>query len=326
MKTTTLAIIAVTFCSFSIAHAAPVTFDWATVGNPGNADDTHGAGYGSVAYTYRISKTEVTNAQYTVFLNAVATADPNGLYNPDMWLNTFGSKIQRSGTSGSYTYSVATERANRPVNFVSYLDAMRFTNWLENGQPTGAQGPGTTEDGVYAISDGLSEVRNSSATYFLPSEDEWYKAAYYDPVAGVYYDYPTGTDSLPSNDLFISDPGNNANFRQGSYTIGSPYWMTEVGSFGNSESPYGTFDQGGNVWEWNETLVSSSRRGVRGGGWFLYSSSLRAVNRSNDFPTEEDNNIGFRVASIVASIPEPGSMTLAVSMGVVVLMRRRRVS
>ena len=39
------------------------------------------------------------------------------------------------------------------------------------------------------------------------------------------------------------------------YTIGSPYYTTEVGEFENSESPYGTFDQGGNIWEWNETVI-----------------------------------------------------------------------
>ena len=58
---------------FASAHAA--TFDWINVNDPGNANDTHGADYGGVDYAYRISKHEVTNAQYAEFLNSV---DPSG--------------------------------------------------------------------------------------------------------------------------------------------------------------------------------------------------------------------------------------------------------
>ena len=128
---------------------AQVTFDWATVGNPGNPGEVRPQGtFGSVADVYRISKHEVTNDQYTAFLNAVAGADPNGLYNASMGISASGG-ITQSGTGGNFSYAVKSGQGNHPVNFVSFLDAMRFTNWLENGQPVGAQGSGTTEDGVY---------------------------------------------------------------------------------------------------------------------------------------------------------------------------------
>ncbi len=131
---------------------------------------------GAVDYNYRISKHEVTNAQYTDFLNAVADADPNGLYSTYMGSSTRGG-IVRSGSATSYTYTVKSEAAgqgpggtdytyaDKPVVCVSYFDAMRFTNWLENDQPTGAQGSGTTEAGVYTISNGVSETRAPDATY-----------------------------------------------------------------------------------------------------------------------------------------------------------------
>ncbi|MBN2293563.1 MAG: SUMF1/EgtB/PvdO family nonheme iron enzyme [Pirellulales bacterium] len=330
--TTILTIFLLAFCCATTAHG--VTFDWVTVGNPGNAGDTKvmgdgTSGHGSVSYTYRISKYEVTTSQYVEFLNAVAASDLKGLYRPSMSSDIFGCKIEQTGSDGSYSYSVAADRAKRPVNFVSFFDAMRFVNWLENGQPTGAQGPGTTEDGVYTISDGVSEVRNPNATYFIPSEDEWYKAAYHknDGVTGNYWDYPTQSDwpNKPSNDLIDPDPGNNANFYEyydNSYTIGGPYWMTEVGEFENSESPYGTYDQGGNVWEWNEAIMGGMFRGMRGGS-FRYSSVstyLDASNRIHYNPRFEINSFGFRVAR---SIPEPASFILLACMAIPVMILRR---
>ena len=151
--------------------------EWITVGDPGNVDDTHGEGYGGVDYVFDIARHEVTNAQYCVFLNAVAAYDPNGLYNTSMGSGYGG--ITRSGSSGSYTYSTFTGRANMPVNYVSWYDTLGFANWMHNGKPTGDQDASTTEDGAYDMSLGSNVVRKLGARVFLPSEDEWYKAAYY---------------------------------------------------------------------------------------------------------------------------------------------------
>ena len=101
-----LAAIAAVLFPAAGAHAE-ITLEMVTVGNPGNANDT--TGYGGVDYVYAIGKYEVTAGQYTAFLNAVAATDTYGLYNTDMWSNDDGCKIQRSGSSGSYTYSVAAD-------------------------------------------------------------------------------------------------------------------------------------------------------------------------------------------------------------------------
>src|SRR3990172_3000991 len=110
-----------------------------------------------------------------------------------------GANIQRMGSSPNYSYSVASDWANRPVNDVSFWDAARFANWLHNGQPIGEQGPGTTEDGAYHdVGDQSLFGRNPGAKFFIPTEDEWYKAAYHEQSAvppASYFDFPTGTNA-----------------------------------------------------------------------------------------------------------------------------------
>jgi len=306
------------------AAQADIIVDLVPVGNTGNAaDDT---GYGAVDYAYQIGTYEVTNAQWCEFLNAkAALGDSYNLYSTSM-AGDYGG-IDRSGSGTTEDPYVYTSKGgdsnwdNRPVNWVSFWDAARFCNWMHNGQ-----GDGDTENGSY-INIGNQETfaRQANATWVVPTEDEWYKAAYYDGATGTYYNYPTGSNSTPSNDLVDPDGGNNANSKVGTddYTIGSPYYATEVGEFENSGSPYGTFDQGGNMWEWNETAIDSTKRGVRGGAWDAASWQPVATNRLSSSPTSQFSSRGFRVAS-VASVPEPGSLIMLAGLfGLGIVMVRR---
>ena len=141
-------------------------------------------------------------------------------------------------------------------------------------------------------------------------------------MTGHYWDYPMGSDSVPSHDLVNPDPGNNANFAVSwpdDVTIGSPYWRTVVGEFENSESPYGTFDQGGNICEQNETVIGSGR-GLRGGAYCGGPGWGRAASRNWFDLTSEAGDIGFRVSEV----PEPASALLLGIGGAVVAMKRRR--
>ena len=326
------------------AGLADVTIETVPVGNPDNADDTHGDGYGGVDYVYNIGMYEVTAGQYTEFLNAVAATDTYGLYNMDMDNDEYGCQITRNADSGSYTYdfgggtveapgSTASDWADRPVNYVSWGDAARFANWLHNGQPAGAQDMSSTEDGSYYLNGAatneelLSVMREADATWVIPTEDEWYKAAYHknDGVTGNYFDYPTSSDTAPSNDLVDPDPGNNANFYQDAtwpdpngFTIGSPYYRTDRGEFEYSEGPYGTLDQGGNVWEWNETSPQAHWRGARGSSFNNDEPRLHAAYEGGDSPTCEFYDTGFRVSQV----PEPAALSVLV-LGGLALTRRR---
>lgn len=303
---------------------AEVVIKTVTVGNPGNAGELSGRsafsypyGYGpnricgAVEYTYNIGKYEVTAGQYTEFLNAVAANDPYGLYNTSMWTGTYGCKIERTGTSPDFSYSVARYWADRPVNYVSWGDAARFANWLHNGQPTGAQDLTTTEDGSYYLNGATSDsaliavVREPDATFVIPSEDEWYKAAFHknDGVTGNYYDFATQADCLPTIE---PPPGTDmvcgsANYWDNGFAVGAPYYRTEVGSYdaNPSDSAYGTYDQAGNVWEFNESIPYGSYRGVRGGSFYYWFFAMHAAWRSyGNGSSYEDYTIGFRIAKV----------------------------
>jgi sulfatase modifying factor 1 len=305
---------------------ATVSIDYASIGNAGNAADTvtPNPGYGSVAYAYKIAKNETTISQYAEFLNAVAKTDTYNLYNSSM-TTTFISGITQSGTSGTFTYSVNPGSENKPITYVSWFDAARFSNWMHNGQLTGAQNASTTEDGAYTLNgltSGVTVNKNVGATVWIPSEDEWYKAAYYDPSkggpgVGGYWLQATQSNTVAGNTVGVAD---SANYNDGDY-VGYPgAALTNVGAYGvNSQSAYGTNDQAGNVFEWNDAVIGASR-GLRGGSWVFFSSDLPASAGFDLTPTFEDYDVGFRVASI----PEPSGLLLTmIAVGGSVIRRRR---
>ena len=327
------------------AHA--VTIDLVSVGNANNTNDT--TGYGAVNYPYQIGKYDVTIGQYTDFLNAVAATDTYSLYGASMATDLNVAGISRSGTSGAYTYSVITNggnSANRPITYVSWFDSARFANWMANGQPTGAQSSTTTENGAYNLANwtsGTAPAKNvtnpntsAAPTLFIPNENEWYKAAYFDPTlnsgAGGYYTYATQSNAAPGN--VIGSGTNQANYNNGVYAVtqsggysGSQNYVTDVGAFSGSGSFYGTFDQSGNVFQWNDLDgTSGSSRGLRGGGWGNAASALSSSGRSTDAPSGEGGLIGFRLASPVA-VPEPSTWVMGLAglaCGGYSLFRRRR--
>ena len=289
--------------------SAQVTIDWVSVENLNNAaDPATGSLYGAVSYGYKIAKYETTIAQYTVFLNAVAKSDPYGLYNPTMGTDLNFVGISRTGDSGNYSYSVIGS-GNRPISYVSWFDAARFTNWLHNGQPVGDQTALTTEDGAYTLNGATSGyfTKNAGATVWLPSENEWYKAAYYDPTkggSGGYWLYPNKSDTITTAD---ANYGNS---------VGT---LTNVGNYSSDPSFYGTFDMGGNVWEWNEAIIGSFR-GLRGGSWFNVVNDLASSYRGTAVPWNEVKDIGFRLASV----PEPSGLVLTMLIGAGFICHRRR--
>ncbi|MFM7205622.1 MAG: SUMF1/EgtB/PvdO family nonheme iron enzyme, partial [Planctomycetaceae bacterium] len=221
----TAALVALILVGLAVPNVHAVLIDMAAVGNPGNAADT--TGYGRVDYEYGIAKTHITIAQYCEFLNAVAKTDTYGLYDPDVnWAPVSG--INRTGSPGSYAYtptepvgpSVAGITAgNRPITKLKWFSAARFANWMANGQPIGSQSASTTERGAYQL-DGkttgaqvprvaVNPNTGGAPSFVIPTENEWYKAAYYKggSTNAGYWNYATQNDTPPGNDL--STTGSN---------------------------------------------------------------------------------------------------------------------
>jgi formylglycine-generating enzyme len=317
------------FALLSSPAFAVVNIDYVSVGHAGNAaDPATGSLYGAVAYAYKIGKYEVTNAQYTEFLNAVdpTGANANGIYNTNMGSNARGGITYTAGAANGAKYTIRTSMGDKPVNYVSWYDAARFTNWLHNGQ-----GGGSTETGAYTLSGNTGIItKNVGATVWLPSEDEWYKAAYYQPSGAGgdtdnYWLYPTQSNTVPTVATAnatgdVSNPGANvANYGSGADWNSQNGNVTTVGSAA-ANNYFGTADQGGNVWEWNDAVISSSSRGLRGGSWLFNEFDLRSSGRVDGVPSFEDVSVGFRVASV----PEPSAMVLTMLFSAGLVCRRKR--
>lgn len=305
--------------------------DLVPVGDPGNACEQLSSGcFGGVDQAFQIGKFEITNAQYAEFLNAVAATDTNDLYDTSMGTNDVSGGtiwvggITRAGTSGFFVYTPIAGKEEWPVNYLTFWDAVRFANWLHNGRPSGVQDDTTTEDGAYTLTpEAISNntvTRNPGAQFFLPTEDEWYKAAFYNPGTMTYLDYPASSNAETS----CTTPGTTPNTAN-CFSAVSNGLLTDVGSYVASASPYGTFDQGGNLNEWNETSFGS-QRGYRGGQKEIF-PTLLAADVSTTFRVRSPGLEGdaLNLASVRIAAPEPGAGALgAAALLSLVALRRRK--
>ena len=300
----------------AVAETQPVEIDLVPVGHPGNPADANG--FGSVAYEYLIGRHEITNEQYCAFLNQVAKTDPHGLYSEQMLTDANVVAIKRLGTDGSYTYRVLDEapaghvnagvklKPRRPIVCVSWTSAARFCNWLHNGQ-----GNGSTEIGAYALH-GVQDrrvPREKDARFFLPTEDEWYKAAYYDAASArsraAYWKFGTRSNDSPTVWKSLRNARWNAESVElpniANWGWGGTGWDTlaPVDLFPNSISGYECHCMSGNAAEWVEPKGDIAvREGiVRGGYWWNGAPPPNSEYRVQKAIQTANRDVGFRVAA-----------------------------
>lgn len=277
----------------SVQAQAAVDFPWVKVGDPGNPPDPL-TGFGRVDYSYEISAYDVTNEQYVEFLNAVDPAGMNtlGLWNQAMSTETGGGIDFNPFAPQGSKFAVKPGRVKKPFTFGTFFNALRFINWLNNGQ-----GNADTETGAYTLlggtpvpANGATVTRDADAKIFLTSENEWYKAAYYQGN-GTYTLYATGS-TAPTPSAPTSAP-NCANYNN---AVGD---FTDVGAYTGSPSHYGTFDQAGNIWNWNESIIPPNfDRGLRGDAYVHEAALLASTYRYNREPFLGGLHVGFRVARV----------------------------
>jgi len=293
------------------------TIDFVPIGNAGNAANT--TGFGAVPYEYRMGTYEVSQ-------NAIDKATASGMANV---------------TAGAWT-------GNQPAANISWYEAAAFVNWLNTSTGNTAAYDLAWDGSAWSMNPwssgqawapgGENLYRNKAAYYFLPSDNEWVKAAYYNPAGSSYFLYPTASDSAPTAVASGTDAG--------TAVYGQPLEQGPAGvDVAGALSPYGTMGQGGNVFEWNESAFdgpnssSSEDRRVRGGGWDLHPEP-EWWNLSEDWdmphkewilsdsasmpvfrlPSGDGIDLGFRVASV----PEPSTYALLLMTGAGALWWARR--
>jgi sulfatase modifying factor 1 len=351
-----LSVAAVVFLVASAAQATPISatvlgfYDLVKVGNAKNVADT--TGYGAVDHEFWIGKFEFTNAQYVRFLNAIdpAGSSPNGVYNTLMSSDDRGGITRDLDKLPGLRYDVKTNMGNKPVNYVSWFDTARVANWMHNGalkyDTTDATANAPQNNGAYTLgtaTTGSSVVRNEGARFYIPTENEWYKAAYYNPTlnsgTGGYLLYGNGFGSGiapvtadPSGNgtagtgIMGSGTGNFANYNNGAVWNDLTGNVTTVGTNG-APSYYGAFDMSGNLREWNDFDGDPGlNRGIRGGAYSSSAAASSSAQRTQGATSRKASIEGFR---LVSSVPEPATLGMTSVGGLCacgwwILKRRRR--
>ena len=299
-------------------------------------------GRGSVAYEYSIGRLEVTTAQWVEFYNAVL-ARPDAISFPaqTLWTPTVWGAVRDTSYTGPGTrYRVNPNVANAdmlPVGGISWRTAAIYCNWLHNNKSTdasaflsGAYDVSTFSGGFPTFTDQAS--RSAGARYWIPSWDEWMKAAHFDPnrpnadgSTGGWWLYPHMSDLAPTYGPPAGFPGGSAanQANTGFNTPDDVEYSIPLGAYANVQSPWGLFDVAGATREWTESIRVLEGRMSRisdGTPWASdpFDEVYTAGSASPDLPR---TNFGLRIAT---SVPSPTCLTLVLIGGAFSSRWRRR--
>ena len=276
-------VLTVMVCAMALVNFASadtirgIDIDFVNIGHAGNAADFPNSpvNFGAVGYDYQIGKYAVTNAQWDAFTAAAGAP---------------------TGTDGGYSLGSYWTGSQKPTNNISWYEAAQFCNYLTSGDKSKGAYQFSGNNAYPDAFQGINRAAAISAygiAYVLPTEDEWYKAAYFKPDGSGYSLYANGTSTPPI-------AGVQSNY---DWAIGSPW---NVGS-GTMEQN-GTYDMMGNVFQWTESDESRFNipqcRILRGECYF--GGDGNSGSAAGDYPSKEADCYGFRVASV----PEPATLFL----------------
>lgn len=326
---------AVLAAPFVIAAAPPsYDFDFVTIGAPNNPayDGSLGPGNegrGSVPYEYRMARTEVTSAQWLEFVNLMAPQSGN----PLLFGRPFSSGLRPAGLGSYQLNPFIANAASVPVLGIEWREAALFCNWLNNGKP---QLWSEIQAGAYDASTFTSNpdgtfndqaTRSPGARYWIPSLDEWMKAAHYDPDRygeneGGWWRYSHMSDQQP-----LSGSPGEGQTSAGYRTDELDELRIPLGAYTDVRSPWGLTDLSGGAHEWVEEVIMSNSRGVEGtyAGEQLPPQGFGIPTNDAVFVTSFQFIAfgGFAGLRVASAVPAPGGIVIAVPMLVASCRRRR---
>lgn len=288
---------------------------WVKVEDPGNQPDPQ-TGRGAVAEPFYLAQYELTNGDYCVFLNASRAGMDLQAGLGDRAIHLHGPMpgiARRSRSLGQgFEYTPLPDMAQKPA-VLSASDAIALANWLHNIHRSGAD---AFESGAYPALESPSD-RTPDALFFIPTIDEWVKAAYFKAGKrrGTYTRFPTGTNTplvpvsgpMPFGRPALRGVETAANFGGKARWDGAPSGgaPTDVGMNG-APSAYGAFDMAGNATEWATIVLAGRVLFIEcGGGW---QSPLDALDRTalkslDQMARPADQTVsGVRLARSVSSV------------------------
>ncbi|MFA6043671.1 MAG: SUMF1/EgtB/PvdO family nonheme iron enzyme [Phycisphaerales bacterium] len=314
-----------------IAHAQPDPsgIQFVTVGSPGNAPWTGGGLYtnhrGVVDYSYRIGKFEVTTSQWVEFMNAVfdRPASDRVLFvvHPAVW----GAQSTTPNTPGGERWTASGTNAMLPVGGIDWRTCAIYCNWLCNGKSTDRS---AFLSGAYDVST-FGYLNNGSlftdqlthspgAQYWIPTTDEWLKAAHYDPNRygtgqGGWWANANRSDTPPvygPPGVLVNGQPSAANSDWDGFSFpGRNPFAVPLGAY-NVTSAFGLYDTAGGTSEWTEGYTGFAGepyprdRLYDGSHWDDGAQGAdMASSLGGNFPTYPGISLGLRIAS---AIPVPG--------------------
>jgi formylglycine-generating enzyme required for sulfatase activity len=333
--------------SGALAQVPDYDYQWATIGAVGNAPFTGPTPYGDIApvggvnYEYRMAKMEVTTAQWVEFANAASEIGADFRIGEGP---IGGYRQVGNFPNGRPRWGLLTTIPNAgllPVQGIKWLNAARLCNWLHNDKAltlealaTGAYDTSTfgrvmnPQTGGYQRTDALTHL--PGAKFWIPTRDEWTKAAFFDPNRygagqGGYWTYSTSSDTAP-----IIGPESAGGQTNAGYTNYSDVAAFLLGAHPNTTSPWGLLDVSGGSQEWQETVIDPSRLSRFYGGSYApiqfdphqrpLEADLIYLSGGGGSPESEGGNVSLRIAS---AVPSPGACALGGVVSVFGFRRRR---